>query len=299
MEDDVVARAQQLAPKLAERARAANELRRVPDETIADFKRPASSACSSRRAGAGSRSTRACSSTCRWRSARRARRRAWVLGVVAVHNWQLALFPLEAQEEVWGQDPTALDLVVLRADGQGRARRGRLSRHRPLVVLERLRSLPVGLPRRPRSARGPKRARRRRCARSSCRAATTASTTPGTSPGCKGTGSKDIVVEDAFVPEHRTHKLIDGYLRKSPGNEVNPAPLYRLPFGQIFVRSVSTSAIGAARARSTSTPASPPSASPRATARRSPRIRRRRSVAAQAAALIDEARSSSTGTSTR
>src|SRR5688500_15930795 len=29
---------------------------------------------------------------------------AWVLGVIAVHSWQLALFPVEAQDEVWGQD---------------------------------------------------------------------------------------------------------------------------------------------------------------------------------------------------
>src|SRR5205823_919424 len=65
--------------------------------------------------------------------------------------------------------------------------------------------------------------------------------------GLKGTGSKDIVVEGAFVPEHRTHKLIDGFLRKSPGNEANPSQLFRLPFGQIFVRSVSTSAIGIAQ----------------------------------------------------
>ena len=65
--------------------------------------------------------------------------------------------------------------------------------------------------------------------------------------GLKATGSKDILVDGVFVPEHRTHRLIDGFKRSSPGNEVNPAPLYRLPFGQIFVRSVSTSAIGAAQ----------------------------------------------------
>ncbi len=64
--------------------------------------------------------------------------------------------------------------------------------------------------------------------------------------GLKGTGSKDIVVDGAFVPEHRTHRLIDGFRCRSPGNAVNPAPLYRLPFGQVFVRSVSTSAIGIA-----------------------------------------------------
>jgi hypothetical protein len=47
--------------------------------------------------------------------------------------------------------------------------------------------------------------------------------------GLKGTGSKDVVVDDVFVPEHRTHRLIDGFKRSSPGNEINKAPLFRLP----------------------------------------------------------------------
>ena len=34
-------------------------------------------------------------------------------------------------------------------------------------------------------------------------------------------------------------------MQNSPGNAVNTAPLFRLPFGQIFVRAVSSSAIGA------------------------------------------------------
>ena len=62
--------------------------------------------------------------------------------------------------------------------------------------------------------------------------------------GLRGTGSNDIVVEGAFVPEHRTHRIIDGFKQASPGHAINTAPLYKLPFGQIFVRSVSTSAIG-------------------------------------------------------
>jgi 3-hydroxy-9,10-secoandrosta-1,3,5(10)-triene-9,17-dione monooxygenase len=65
--------------------------------------------------------------------------------------------------------------------------------------------------------------------------------------GLKGTGSKDVVIDGTFVPEHRTHKLVDGYKRSSPGNEINQAPLFRIPFGQIFVRSVSTTAIGIAQ----------------------------------------------------
>jgi 3-hydroxy-9,10-secoandrosta-1,3,5(10)-triene-9,17-dione monooxygenase len=64
----------------------------------------------------------------------------------------------------------------------------------------------------------------------------------------KGTGSKDVVLNDVFVPAHRTHKMSDGFVCNSPGNAVNGAPLYRIPFGQLFVRSVSTTAIGIATA---------------------------------------------------
>jgi 3-hydroxy-9,10-secoandrosta-1,3,5(10)-triene-9,17-dione monooxygenase len=63
--------------------------------------------------------------------------------------------------------------------------------------------------------------------------------------GLKATGSHDIVVEDAFVPEHRVLQFIDAFRGEAPGRAVNTAPLYRLPFGQIFVRGVSTAALGA------------------------------------------------------
>jgi 3-hydroxy-9,10-secoandrosta-1,3,5(10)-triene-9,17-dione monooxygenase len=62
--------------------------------------------------------------------------------------------------------------------------------------------------------------------------------------GLQATGSNDIVVEDVLVPAYRTHKLIDGYRCASPGNADNPNPLFKLPFGQVFVRSVSTTIIG-------------------------------------------------------
>lgn len=62
--------------------------------------------------------------------------------------------------------------------------------------------------------------------------------------GLKGTGSNDIVVRDVFVPEYRTHKASDGFAGTNPGRDTFPADLYKLPFGQIFVRAVSSAAIG-------------------------------------------------------
>ncbi len=63
--------------------------------------------------------------------------------------------------------------------------------------------------------------------------------------GLQGTGSHDIVVDDVFVPEHRTHKSMDGFMCDNPGNAVNTAALYRMPFMQVFVRAVCTATLGA------------------------------------------------------
>jgi 3-hydroxy-9,10-secoandrosta-1,3,5(10)-triene-9,17-dione monooxygenase len=65
--------------------------------------------------------------------------------------------------------------------------------------------------------------------------------------GLQATGSHGIILDKAFVPEYRTHRAVDGFLGTNPGNAVNDAPLYRIPWAQIFVRAVSTAAIGAAQ----------------------------------------------------
>jgi 3-hydroxy-9,10-secoandrosta-1,3,5(10)-triene-9,17-dione monooxygenase len=62
--------------------------------------------------------------------------------------------------------------------------------------------------------------------------------------GLRGTGSRDIVVEEAFIPTHRAIKQSDLFLCQGPGQAVNTAPLYRIPFGQVFALSVSTLIIG-------------------------------------------------------
>jgi 3-hydroxy-9,10-secoandrosta-1,3,5(10)-triene-9,17-dione monooxygenase len=242
---DFVARARALAPALVERLPQADSLRRLPDATVADFRQAGFFRMLQPARFGGAEVDPSVFFDVQMAIAAACASSAWVLGVVGVHAWQLALFPPRAQEEVWGVDPHALISSsyaptgkVTRAEGGFRIS-GRWSfssgcDHCGWVFLGGL--APVG---------------------------------PGDKPdmrtfllpradyriddnwhvaGLKGTGSKDIVVEDAFVPEHRTHRLIDGYFRSSPGNEVNPAPLYRLPFGQIFVRSVSTTAIGIAQA---------------------------------------------------
>lgn len=240
--EELVGRARALQPALRERAKEAAALRRLPDATIADMQeaglfrvlQPA------RFGGAEHHPmtffevqtalAEACPST------------AWVYGVVAVHAWQLALFADEAQQEVWGDDPTTLISSSYMPVGKLTAAEGgwRLSGrwsfssgsdHCQWIFLGGF--CPTGP-----DAKGPD-MRTFLLPRSDYSIKDVWHTS-----GLRGTGSNDIVVDDVFVPEHRTHKLIHGFFRKSPGNLVNPSALYKVPFGQLFVRSVSTTAIG-------------------------------------------------------
>src|SRR5580704_4360552 len=64
--------------------------------------------------------------------------------------------------------------------------------------------------------------------------------------GLRGTGSNDIVVDGAFVPEHRSLSFTNVTRCACPGQQVNAGPLYRVPFGSIFSYAITTPIIGMA-----------------------------------------------------
>jgi 3-hydroxy-9,10-secoandrosta-1,3,5(10)-triene-9,17-dione monooxygenase len=66
--------------------------------------------------------------------------------------------------------------------------------------------------------------------------------------GLQGTGSIDVILEDVFVPGYRTQRMLDNFQLRGAGQASNTSSLYRLPFGQIFVRGVSTAGLGALQA---------------------------------------------------
>src|SRR5690554_781731 len=106
--EELIERARKLAPTLRERAKDADALRHVPKETIADFHELGLfKAVQPARYGGYEHDARiiydlqlelgkGCASS------------AWVFGVLSVHIWQMALFPVEAQDEVWGENPDTL-----------------------------------------------------------------------------------------------------------------------------------------------------------------------------------------------
>ncbi|EPL15580.1 Acyl-CoA dehydrogenase [Pseudomonas sp. CF161] len=168
----------------------------------------------------------------------------WVYSVVAVHAWQMALFDDRAAQEVWGKDDSTLVSSSYMPSGRGKRVEGGFlfsgrwgyssgCDHCEWVFLGGFVEQPEGQPIDARTWLIP---------RQDYEIVDTWHTA-----GLKGTGSKDIVIKDVFVPEHRTHKMIDGFTCNSPGHQWNTSPLYRMPFGQVFSRAVSTAAIGALR----------------------------------------------------
>ncbi|MFD9245679.1 acyl-CoA dehydrogenase family protein [Streptomyces sp. NPDC059556] len=64
--------------------------------------------------------------------------------------------------------------------------------------------------------------------------------------GLRGSGSNDVVVEDVFVPEHRALSFGPVTALEVPGHELNPEPLYRLPYAGVFTTTISTPIVGIA-----------------------------------------------------
>jgi 3-hydroxy-9,10-secoandrosta-1,3,5(10)-triene-9,17-dione monooxygenase len=168
---------------------------------------------------------------------------AWVYGVIGVHPFQLGLFDAKAQADVWSKDDATLISSsyqpvgkVERVDGgfrlSGRWGFSSGCDHCQWVFLGAL------IP--PVEAGGPPEMRTFLLPRSDYQIVHDWNVF-----GLQATGSHGIIVENAFVPEHRTHKAVDGFLCKNPGHAQNTAPLFRLPWAQVFVRAVSSAAIGA------------------------------------------------------
>lgn len=162
----------------------------------------------------------------------------WVSGVVGSHPWQVALYDEETQQEVWGEDPTFLPSSsyaptgkIVPVDGgyrvSGRWSFSSGSDHCQGVILGGF--------------------------------AGTIEVAPGVEvpnfgsalllrdqyviedtwhvAGSRGTGSKDIVVDDAFLPARRflSSPLYEYNAdRPAPGIATNPNPLYQVPWAVMF-----------------------------------------------------------------
>ncbi|WP_354673598.1 flavin-dependent monooxygenase [Cupriavidus alkaliphilus] len=239
----LIARAEQMIPALAQRAAQAEADGRIPAETIAEMQAAGFFKVLQPRRHGGYELDPQTFFRIQMALARGCMSTAWVYGVVGVHNWQLALFDERAQQEVWGNDPATLIASTYMPVGKVTPVEGgyRFSGHWKFSSGSELCDwIFLGGLVPPAEPGGAYDYRTFLLPRSDYKIVRNWDVL-----GLRATGSHDIVVDDVFVPDYRTHRAVDGAMGTSPGLAVNDVPLYRLPFAQIFVRAVCTACIGA------------------------------------------------------
>lgn len=166
----------------------------------------------------------------------------WVTGIVGVHAWQLALFDDRLQQEIWGEDPDVLVSSSYMPGGQlspvtggfevtGRWSFSSGSDHCGWAILGAMHA----------DGDGPPAIYNIVVPRSDYVIEDTWHTV-----GLRGTGSNDIVIEKAFVPDYRMLTREQVYGGDAPGLEQNTGPLFKMPFATMFANVITGPIIGMA-----------------------------------------------------
>lgn len=247
--DDLVARACTMLPALRAREDAAEADRRVPAETIATMRdaglfrafQPARYGGNELdldlllRIGAGL--AEGCGSS------------AWVGNLAMVHQWMIAGFPEQAQDDIWGDTPTgnadAIALGTYAAAAEAVAVDGgfRLTGKWPFAsgcdhgdwaLLGARFAVPDSDKPEPGLVLVPR--------------ADYAIVDDWHAVGLAATGSKTITCDDLFVPGHRHVLFPDLAAGRGPGRAVNTGPIYAVPLLSVLPVTIAAPALGILRA---------------------------------------------------
>ncbi|MBF6457194.1 acyl-CoA dehydrogenase family protein [Nocardia cyriacigeorgica] len=171
----------------------------------------------------------------------------WICGIVGVHPWQLAFADPKVQEEVWGADndtwmasPYAPTGIARPVDGgyifNGRWQFSSGTDHCDWIILGAMLGDTDG------NIATPPTMLHMILPRSDY----TIVEDSWNVVGLKGTGSKDIIVKDAFVPSYRVMNgdhVIDGTAQKEYGVTET---LYKMPWSNMFPLGITSAVIGIA-----------------------------------------------------
>ena len=163
----------------------------------------------------------------------------WCYAVWSSHNWLVGMFPLEAQEEYWADGPDTLSSTSFNpARGKVEAADGGYwvsgqwdfsSGCDPATWL-----MPIG--------NGPEGPLLLLLPRADYRIDDNWFTV-----GLRGSGSKDIVVDGAFVPKRRAVSMEDVREGTTPGRKIHDTANYRIPMRSILSYTLAASVLGMAQ----------------------------------------------------
>jgi len=165
----------------------------------------------------------------------------WVYGLLASHQWLIACFPKAAQDEVW-QDRTALAAGTYAPVGQAVAVDGGYGLSGVGSFCSGCDNaqwqLLGGMIPQPDAAATP--------GFFLLRSADCVIDDNWHTMGLAGTGSKNIVARDVFVPAHRTLAFAELTDATAPGMRANPNPLYRQSFLAVLPITIVSPVLGMA-----------------------------------------------------
>lgn len=168
---------------------------------------------------------------------------AWIFGVLAGHSWLINLFPEEAQKEVMA-DPTTLIGTVFRLGGEvveheggykltggnGRFCSG-IDYANWVIIGNAVKKADGSVE--PRFFVVPK--------------TDIEVVDDWYTMGMRGTGSRSIKIDSAFIPAHRSCSLADMLSGNTPGAKVHEGAIYRMPFADLAPFSIVGAPLGMAR----------------------------------------------------
>ena len=168
---------------------------------------------------------------------------AWAMSLLCTHSHQIAMFPAKLQQEVWGNDPDATASSSIAPFGRTLEVEGGVSfsgemgwssgcDHAEWAILGFRRANAEG-------------------AQDYCFAVLPRSDyeirDDWYAVGMRGSGSKTLIVRDAFVPEHRIQKAKDMMEGKSAGFGLYPdSKIFYAPYRPYFASGFSTVSLGVA-----------------------------------------------------
>jgi alkylation response protein AidB-like acyl-CoA dehydrogenase len=179
----------------------------------------------------------------------------WVSGIVGVHPWELAIMDRRAQEEVWGDDPDTWMASTYMPAGFARPVDGgyEFTGHWQFssgcdvadwvflggFIVEG--EPPTSMADMAAIVADPSRYLHFLIPMSDVQIIDGSWDVVG----LRGTGSKDVTVDRAFVPSYRTLPAVSVTEGTAPGLE-HRGPLYRMPWGGIFPNAITAAVIGIA-----------------------------------------------------
>lgn len=241
--DAIMDRVRALGPALRARADRAERERRIPSETIAEFRATEMFRIMQPQRFGGFELDFATVARVQMEIGKSCASSAWVAGLAMNHQWLIANFPLRAQEDIWLDDPGAITFGSYAAANKAEPVDGGFLAtgswafasgcdHGKWALLgitfpaddDHDKPFPgmVIVP-----------------------AADYAIDDDWHTIGLAGTGSKSIVCDHAFVPAHRRIAYSDFISGGSPGSKIHDSPLYRLPMLALLPFTLTAPIIGA------------------------------------------------------